>query len=54
MSTLNDATSRNVLEKQHQQRKEENTHEQKVMQKQNLIKILKIFLNIKIMLIYKL
>lgn len=41
MSTLNDATSRNVLEKQHQQRKEENTHEQKVMQKQNLIKILK-------------
>ncbi|XP_023303946.2 histone-lysine N-methyltransferase ash1 [Lucilia cuprina] len=29
MSTLNDATSRNVSEKQHQQRKEENTHEQK-------------------------
>ncbi|KAM7355050.1 histone-lysine N-methyltransferase ash1 isoform 1-T2 [Cochliomyia hominivorax] len=29
MSTLNDATSRNVSEKHHQQGKEENTHEQK-------------------------
>lgn len=30
MSTLNDAISRNVSEKPHQQRKEENTYEQKV------------------------
>lgn len=30
MNTLNDATARNVLEKQHQQRKDESTNECKV------------------------